>query len=95
MAGEQFLVISYDISDDKRRLKVMKALEDYGARVQFSVFECRLTPPQIEKLKNRLRPLVKESADSIRFYFIGADDVGRIVLIGGCKVTESRQYYVQ
>jgi len=80
---KQFLIVSYDISDDKRRLKAMKTLQDHGTRVQYSVFECRLLDPQIEKLKKRLQPLVKEPQDSIRFYFLCAGDVGRTLVIRG------------
>jgi CRISPR-associated protein Cas2 len=90
----QFLVVSYDISDDKRRRKVMQALEDFGSRVQYSVFECRLSPAEVEKLKKRLKPYVREAADSIRFYFIGADDVGRTVIFGGGQVSEEKKYYL-
>ena len=43
-----FILVSYDIPNDKRRLKVMKAVQDYGTRVQYSVFECELTAPQPE-----------------------------------------------
>ena len=55
---KQFVLISYDISDDKRRSKIMKALEDHGKRVQYSVFECHLRSKELEQLKNRLAPLV-------------------------------------
>ena len=92
---KQFLVISYDISDDKRRSKAAKALEDYGRRVQYSVFECRLLPAEFEKLKKRLKFFVRESQDTIRFYFIGAEDVGRIQVLGAGKVTEERPYFIQ
>ena len=37
-----YVVVSYDITNDRRRLKVMKTLEGFGERVQYSVFECRL-----------------------------------------------------
>lgn len=93
-ATRQFLVVSYDISDDRRRREVMKALQDFGARVQFSVFECRLMPSEIEKLKKRLRPYVREAQDSIRFYFIGAEDVPRIQVMGDGKVSEDRHFFV-
>jgi len=92
---KQFLVVSYDIGDDKRRRKVMKTLEDFGTRVQYSVFECRLLTPQIEKLKKSLRPFVREAQDTIRFYFIGAEDVGRTVVIGAGKLTEERTFFIQ
>jgi CRISPR-associated protein Cas2 len=92
---KQFILVSYDISDDKRRTKVMKALEDFGKRVQYSVFECRLTPAQIEKLKRRVQPFVRDEDDSVRFYPISADDVGRIQVLGSGAVTPERQYYLQ
>lgn len=91
----QFIVISYDISNDKRRLKVMKTLQDYGARVQYSVFECRLDAAQLERLKRRLKPLVREAQDSIRFYYLSADDIQKIEVIGYGSVTPDRIYFMQ
>lgn len=90
-----FIVVSYDISNDKRRRKAMKALEDYGARVQYSVFECRLLASQLEKLKKRLKPCVREPQDSVRFYFISADDVSRIEVMGKTGVTQDRVFYIR
>ena len=37
-----FYLVSYDIPDTKRRTKLAKTLEDFGDRVQYSVFECIL-----------------------------------------------------
>jgi len=91
----QFIVASYDITDDKRRRKVMKAMEDFGKRVQYSVFECLLTPIEFEKFKKRLKPLILETQDSIRFYFIGAEDVSRIQVLGTGKVTEDKLFFIQ
>lgn len=92
---KQFIVISYDISDDKRRTTVAKTLEDFGKRVQYSVFECRLLLTEFEKLKKRLKPYVREAQDTIRYYFIGADDIGRIQVMGAGKVTEEKLYFIQ
>ena len=89
------MVISYDIGDDRRRTKIMKALEDFGRRVQYSVFECRLTPAEFAKLRKRLKPHVREPEDSVRIYFLGAEDVGRIQLIGSGSVTEDKAFYLQ
>lgn len=93
---KQFAVISYDISNDKRRLKVMQALEDYGRRVQYSVFECRLRPKELERLKRRLRPLVEEEdGDSVRFYFLCIDDILRTEILGFGTITKDRNFYMQ
>ena len=37
-----FILVTYDIKDDKKRNKVCNILKDYGNRVQYSVFECYL-----------------------------------------------------
>ena len=36
------IVVSYDVPDDRRRTRLAHILKDFGERVQYSVFECRL-----------------------------------------------------
>jgi CRISPR-associated protein Cas2 len=79
----QFLVVSYDIPDDKRRLKVAKLLLDYGAaRVQRSVFELYVTPRHLDLLQARLGRLHDANEDSIRFYFLCATCRPKVVYMG-------------
>lgn len=87
----QFLVVSYDIPSNQRRLKVMKTIEGFGSRVQYSVFECRLKPKEIDDLRRKLRKLIGEE-DSVRFYFISADDVKRIERLGDATTVEERVF---
>lgn len=62
-------VISYDITSDRLRNKIAKELENYGRRVQYSVFECRITAKQFEKLYQKLIILMEgESEGNIRIY---------------------------
>jgi CRISPR-associated protein Cas2 len=69
MRGRAFIVVSYDIVDDRRRLKVAKALLDFGGkRVQRSVFEGYITPANLEKLRERVRKVIDDREDSVRFY---------------------------
>ena len=69
MKGRAFIVVSYDIVDDRRRLKVAKTLLDFGGRrVQRSVFEGYITPANLEKLQARVRTLIDAKEDSVRFY---------------------------
>ncbi len=65
-----FVVISYDISDDKRLRRVAKELLRWGKRVQKSVFEASLKESDFLKLKKRLKKLIKSDEDSVRFYFL-------------------------
>lgn len=77
-------MVSYDIRDDKRRLKVFKTLKNFGQRCQFSVFECNLKKIDYLKLRERLRQVVRsDEGDSIRFYFLCEADANRVERIGG------------
>ncbi len=48
---KRFVVVAYDIEDNKRRSQVAKLLEAVGLRVNKSVFECFLSDTKLEKLK--------------------------------------------
>ena len=82
--GKVFVVVSYDIPDDRRRGRVLKVLKDFGLHVQYSVFECHLTQEAYVRLRDRLRELYDpEAGDSIRFYFLCERDVKRVERLGG------------
>lgn len=63
----QLWVIAYDIEDDNIRRRIHDLLKDHGARVQYSVFECRLDNQALAGLRtainNELAP-----ADQVRWY---------------------------
>ncbi|GIW04717.1 MAG: CRISPR-associated endoribonuclease Cas2 1 [Thermomicrobiales bacterium] len=63
-----FLVVAYDISDDRRRARMHALLLGYGIPVQESVFECELRPAQLTRLKARVRRLARPGTDRIAFY---------------------------
>lgn len=87
--NSQFLIVSYDIPSNRRRYKVMKTMEGFGTRVQYSVFECNLKPRQVDDLRKKIMKLIVPE-DSIRFYFISADDVKRIERLGDARTVEER-----
>jgi CRISPR-associated protein Cas2 len=79
-----YLVVSYDIRDDKRRNRIHKTLKNFGERIQFSVFECDLTKEQILRMQHALKRLIKEEdQDSVRFYHLCDGCKGKIDRIGG------------
>lgn len=66
-----FCIVAYDVPDDKRRLKVMNTLKDFGTRVQYSVFECHLPKPEhLTRLRARLQGVIVPDEDDVRFYFL-------------------------
>ncbi len=83
-----FIVVSYDIPDNKRRTRIAKTLEDYGVRVQYSVFEVNLEARQIAKMRARLAKLIDEAEDSVRFYTLCAACFKQIEVLGQGKPVE-------
>ncbi|MBC7252295.1 MAG: CRISPR-associated endonuclease Cas2 [Anaerolineae bacterium] len=83
-----FVVISYDIPDDRRRTRVANTLLDYGTRVQYSVFEVNLRPQQFRELREELEKLVKPEEDSLRFYHLCAECLRRVEIVGEGRVEE-------
>lgn len=72
------VVVAYDVSTSSpegvRRLRrVARACQNYGQRVQNSVFECLVDPEQWACLKNELLGIYDPRLDSLRFYFLGAN----------------------
>lgn len=81
------VVVAYDVhTEDKagqRRLRrVAKLCQNFGQRVQFSVFECLVDPAQWANLKGRLLTEIDLETDSLRFYFLGANWQTRIEHVG-------------
>ncbi|MEW6097555.1 MAG: CRISPR-associated endonuclease Cas2 [bacterium] len=89
-----FIVISYDVLDDKRWLKISKILESYGKRVQFSVFECNLTQSQLIKLQERIKKVVVTKEDSVRFYELCEKCLTRVATIGNIPITTDPEYFL-
>lgn len=76
-------IISYDIAEDKRRNKIAKVLEGYGKRVQYSVFECRISLQNMKILYAKLCDLTQDMAEgSILFYPICAGCEKKVMMIG-------------
>jgi CRISPR-associated protein Cas2 len=65
-----FVVVSYDVVNDRQRQRLAKVLSDYGRRVQKSVFECRLDEGRFLKLKKQVDKLIDLEEDSVRYYFL-------------------------
>lgn len=90
-----FIVVSYDIPEDKRRTKVHSLLKSYGQWMQYSVFECEVTAAQYAKLRSRLEKLLKPETDSVRFYSLCACCQGKVERIGGENVRDNSIFLVE
>ena len=81
------VVITYDVNTEtpagqKRLRKVAKQCQNYGQRVQNSVFECLIDAAQLQQLKYRLTEIIDPETDSLRFYNLGNNWRNRVAHIG-------------
>ncbi len=64
-------IVSYDISDDKRLRRVAKVMEEYGERIQYSVFRCELTKMKKITLESNLACEMNLKEDQVLFIDLG------------------------
>lgn len=53
-------IATYDISDDLQRERIARVLQDYGYRIQFSVFEMNLKDSDLDAIQRRLGMLLSK-----------------------------------
>lgn len=87
-------VVAYDISDPKRLAKVAKLCEDFGTRVQFSLFELRLQPSDFDRFWARLQGLIENSEDRIVAYHLDARCAKLIQTAGTMATSEQVVCYI-
>lgn len=63
MSARSWHLVAYDVRDDRRLRQIAQLLEGYGERIQYSVFRCRLTPLEQEKLRWELIRLAEAEDD--------------------------------
>ncbi len=89
-----FTVISYDITQDTRRTKVLKFLKGYGTHVQYSVFECVLSASERTAVVAGLASLIDPTTDSVRCYLLDQAAVGRISILGIGQISGDPSHYI-
>ena len=81
------MLVTYDVATGdaagRRRLRrVARLCQDFGQRVQYSVFECQVDAAQWTTLRARLLSEIDDKVDSLRFYRLGANWRGRVEHVG-------------
>lgn len=81
------VLITYDVetidAEGRKRLRrVAKTCEDYGQRVQNSVFECVADPAKFATLKHVLEKIIDVEKDSLRYYYLGSNWSGKVEHVG-------------
>jgi len=79
---KMLIIIAYDVSDPKRLHRVAQTCEDYGTRVQYSVFECYLDEEQFARLWNKLISLIDPTQDRLVAYKLDAHSAKQTLTAG-------------
>lgn len=87
---EQFVIVVYDISIDKRRTKLHNVLLDYGSPVQYSVFECIIDENTHKQMMKAIQRVISPKVDHVRFYYLCEGCLKRVKVIGGKEVLRSK-----
>jgi len=71
-----YVIIAYDVNTEtalgRKRLRlVSKECQNYGQRVQNSLFECLIDYGKFLKLKKKIESIINDETDSLRYYYLG------------------------
>jgi CRISPR-associated protein Cas2 len=84
--SKQFVLVVYDISNDRRRTKLHNTLLNHGTPVQYSVFECLLDAEGLTRMKKATARVIKPRVDRVRYYYLCAECVGKTEVTSGVEV---------
>lgn len=87
-------VVCFDIRDPKRLRRVSDELENFGTRVQRSLFECHLDDAQLVDLKQRISMQIDGKEDHVRFYPLCPKDIQDIIIDGAGRKTLDVDYFM-
>jgi CRISPR-associated protein Cas2 len=88
-------LVCYDVSDNKRRNKLAKLLEQRCERVQYSVFECPLPEKTLNQLlEQRWLKVLKLEEDSLRVYPLGRVAQSKTRVFGSPPPYEPPDYLI-
>ncbi len=70
----QTFLVCYDICHDKRLRHVFRLMRGWGDHLQYSVFECQLTPTELTQLRTGLNQLINSAEDQVLFICLGPSE---------------------
>lgn len=86
-------LICYDIADPLRLRKVFKVVKSTGIHLQYSVFQCSLTWPELQRLKEEFFLIIDPDEDDIRIYPLPGD--GKVITMGrGGRIPEGVDIHI-
>ena len=80
--SQRHILISYDVVDNRKRLKLAKFLKGHLERVQKSVFEGIIADRILEVVKRGIEKEIDQSEDTVRIYTLCERCVSSVEIIG-------------
>lgn len=90
-----FVLVAYDIAEPRRLQRIAKIMEDYGDRVQYSIFEMDVDQATFREMRQRTEKVLDEEQDGVKYFFLCERCAGRLDVVGrGAERTEQAPYRV-
>ena len=89
-----FYLICFDVHEARRLRKVAEQMENFGQRVQRSVFECHLQTEQLQELQRRLEAVLEPLEDQVRYYRLCGKDKQHIIIDGVGRLSADPDYTI-
>lgn len=87
-----YILVTYDIVNNRRRVAFAKKMNGYGFRVQKSAFEAMISDGMYRKLIDEIPTLIDKSEDSVRVYKIRG--TGEVNLFGLNQKIENEEVII-
>lgn len=68
--ARQYVVVAYDIADDRRRTRLFDTLSALGWHKQLSVFECYTTPERLLVARDAVEQIIDKEEDTVIYYHL-------------------------
>lgn len=89
-----FVIVAYDLSDDRRRGRLLKTLRRFGTPVQRSVVECWLSQSDFIRMKTAIERVIITQTDQVRYYVLCEVCARRRTATSASIVTTHREILV-
>ncbi len=64
-------LVCYDVANDKRLRRVFNTCRNFGDHLQFSIFECDLSPGEKVELERQISTVINQDEDQVLFVSLG------------------------
>jgi len=87
-------LVCYDIANPRRLGRVFRFMKGRGMHVQYSVFRCRLTWPELQDMKRKLTSIINTAEDDVRIYPLPSDGDMVVAMGLGDRVPPGAEIYL-